>query len=77
MWDEAGPVRHVVALALHEIGHAATRPIAVPACRDPRLQRVTEALLSDPAIRAGWNRSPGSLAPRRAPWRGCFAARPA
>jgi hypothetical protein len=53
MWDEAGPVRHVVALALHEIGHAATRPIAVPACRDPRLQRVTEALLSDPAIRAG------------------------
>ena len=49
MWDEAGPVRHVVALALHEIGRAATRPIAVPACRDPRLQRVTEALLSDPA----------------------------
>jgi hypothetical protein len=49
MWDEAGPVQHVVALALHEIGHAATRPIAVPACRDPRLQRVTEALLSDPA----------------------------
>ena len=49
MWDEDGPVRHVVALALHEIGHAATRPISVPACRDPRLQRVAEALLSDPA----------------------------
>jgi AraC-like DNA-binding protein len=49
MWDEDGPVRHVVALALHEIGHAATRPISVPACRDPRLQRITEALLADPA----------------------------
>lgn len=49
MWDEHGPVRHVVALALHEISHAATRPISVPACRDPRLQRVTEALLADPA----------------------------
>jgi AraC-like DNA-binding protein len=48
MWDEDGPVRHVVALALHEIGHAATRPIEVPACRDPRLMRVTDALLADP-----------------------------
>ena len=46
MWDEQGPVRHVVALALHEIGHAATRPISVPACRDPRLQRVADALLA-------------------------------
>jgi AraC-like DNA-binding protein len=49
MWDEEGPVRHVVALALHEISHAATRPISVPACRDPRLQRVADALLADPA----------------------------
>jgi AraC-like DNA-binding protein len=49
MWDETGPVRHVVALALHEIAHAATRPISVPACHDPRLQRVTQALLQDPA----------------------------
>jgi AraC-like DNA-binding protein len=49
MWDKDGPVRHVVALALHEISHAATRPISVPACRDPRLQHVTEALLADPA----------------------------
>jgi len=48
-WDEDGPVRHVVALALHEIGRAATRPISVPACRDPRLQRVAAALLADPA----------------------------
>ncbi len=49
MWDEDGPVRHVVALALHEIGRAATRPISVPACRDPRLRRVTETLLAEPA----------------------------
>ncbi|HXC26950.1 MAG TPA: helix-turn-helix transcriptional regulator [Stellaceae bacterium] len=49
MWDENGPVRHVVALALHEIGRAAARPIAVPACRDRRLRHVTEALLADPA----------------------------
>jgi len=53
MWDEAGPVRHVVALALHEIGHAATRPVSVPACRDPRLQRVADALLADPADARG------------------------
>ncbi|MEJ0017411.1 MAG: helix-turn-helix transcriptional regulator [Acetobacteraceae bacterium] len=49
MWDEDGPVRHVVALALHEISRAATRPVSVPACRDPRLMRVTDALLDDPA----------------------------
>jgi AraC-like DNA-binding protein len=49
MWDETGPVRHVAALALHEIGRAATRPISGPACRDPRLLRVTEALLANPA----------------------------
>ena len=53
MWHEDGPVRHVVALALHEIGHAATRPISVPACRDPRLLRVTEALLADPSDTRG------------------------
>src|SRR6516162_1274361 len=55
MWDEDGPVRHVVALALHEISHAATRPISVPACNDPRLRRVTEVLLADPADRRGLN----------------------
>jgi AraC-like DNA-binding protein len=49
MWDEDGPAQHVVALALHEIRHAATRPIGVPACRDRRLRQVTEALLADPA----------------------------
>ena len=53
MWDETGPVRHVVALALHEIGRAGTRPISVPACRDPRLQRVTDVLLANPADTRG------------------------
>jgi transcriptional regulator GlxA family with amidase domain len=53
MWDEEGPVKHVVARALHEIGRAETRPISVPACRDPRLQRVTEMLLINPADQRG------------------------
>jgi hypothetical protein len=39
MWDEDGPVRHVVALALHEIGHAATREISVPSCTARPLNR--------------------------------------
>jgi AraC-like DNA-binding protein len=49
IWDAEGPARHIAALALHEIGRAATRPIAVPNCRDARLRRVTETLLADPA----------------------------
>jgi AraC-like DNA-binding protein len=53
MWDKAGPVHHVVALALHEIRRAVTRPISVPACRDARLQRVTDALLANPADARG------------------------
>ena len=53
MWDENGPVRHVVALALHEIGRASTRSISVPASRDPRLRRVTDALLADPSTSQG------------------------
>ena len=40
MWDEAGPVRHVVALALHEIGP----------CRDPA---DLGAVLPRPAVAAG------------------------
>ena len=52
-WDEEGPVRHLVALALHEIGRATTRPLSVPSCTDPRLRRVTEALLADPADPSG------------------------
>jgi AraC-like DNA-binding protein len=53
MWDARGPVRHVAALALHEIRRAATRPLSLPAARDPRLVRVTVALLADPADARG------------------------
>ena len=77
MWDETGPVRHVVALALHEIGHAATQPISVPACNDPRLRRVTEALLADPADPRGLDAFAEWLGLRRGRWHGCSGARPA
>jgi hypothetical protein len=49
MWDEAGTVGHIVSLALLEISRAAPRPIAIPACRYPWLQCLTEALVADPA----------------------------
>src|ERR1700744_1905610 len=48
-WDARGPIRLVAALVLHEIGRAGTRPLSLPACRDPRLVRVTAALIADPA----------------------------
>jgi AraC-like DNA-binding protein len=49
VWDARGPIRLVAALALHEIGRAGSRPLSLPACRDPRLARVAEALIADPA----------------------------
>jgi len=49
VWDARGPIRLVAALVLHEIGRAVTRPLSLPACRDPRLARVAAALLADPA----------------------------
>lgn len=49
VWDERGPARHIAALALHEIRRAATQPLQVPACRDPRLRRVAAALTANPA----------------------------
>ena len=49
VWDAKGPVRLVAALALHEISRAATRPLGLPACRDPRSARVAAALSADPA----------------------------
>jgi AraC-like DNA-binding protein/quercetin dioxygenase-like cupin family protein len=49
VWDRRGPIRLVAALALHEIGRAGTRPLSLPACRDPRLARVAAALVADPA----------------------------
>jgi AraC-like DNA-binding protein/quercetin dioxygenase-like cupin family protein len=49
VWDARGPVRLVAALALHEIRRAGTRPLSLPACRDPRLERVAAVLLADPS----------------------------
>ncbi|HVZ06947.1 AraC family transcriptional regulator [Rhodopila sp.] len=49
VWDRRGPIRLVAALALHEIGRAAARPLSLPACRDPRLKRVADSLAADPA----------------------------
>ena len=49
VWDARGPIRLVAALVLHEIGRAGTRPLSLPACRDPRLVRVAAALIANPA----------------------------
>lgn len=49
VWDARGPIRLVAALVLHEIGRAGTRPLSLPACRDPRAARVTAALAADPS----------------------------
>jgi AraC-like DNA-binding protein/mannose-6-phosphate isomerase-like protein (cupin superfamily) len=49
VWDARGPMRLVAALALHEIRRAATRPLGLAACRDPRARRVADMLLADPA----------------------------
>ena len=49
VWDAGGPIRLVAELVLHEIGRAGTRPLSLPACRDPRLARVAAALIADPA----------------------------
>jgi AraC-like DNA-binding protein len=49
VWDAQGPIRLVVDLVLHEIARAGTRPLSLPACRDPRLSRVAAALFADPA----------------------------
>jgi AraC-like DNA-binding protein len=48
-WDKDGPIALVAALAVHEITRAGTRPLSLPACRDPRLARVAAALVADPA----------------------------
>jgi AraC-like DNA-binding protein/mannose-6-phosphate isomerase-like protein (cupin superfamily) len=49
VWDSRGPIRLVAALVLHEIRRAGTRPLSLPACRDPRLARVAAALIANPA----------------------------
>ena len=47
-WEKRGRVGHIAALAIDEIGRAASRPLSLPVARDPRLARVTQALLADP-----------------------------
>jgi len=49
VWDASGPIRLVADLALHEIARAGSRPLSLPACRDPRLARVAAALIANPA----------------------------
>jgi AraC-like DNA-binding protein/mannose-6-phosphate isomerase-like protein (cupin superfamily) len=49
VWDASGPMALVAELALHEIRRAPTRPLSLPACRDPRLVRVADALIANPA----------------------------
>jgi AraC-like DNA-binding protein len=49
VWDASGPMKLVAELVLHEIRRAPTRPLSLPACRDPRLARVAAALMADPA----------------------------
>jgi AraC-like DNA-binding protein/quercetin dioxygenase-like cupin family protein len=48
-WSGRLPERPVAALVLHEIRRAATRPMSLPACRDPRLARLAAVLLANPA----------------------------
>jgi AraC-like DNA-binding protein len=48
-WTGPLPVQPVATLVLHEISRAATKPLALPVCRDARLGRLTAALLSSPA----------------------------
>ena len=47
--DQRGPIRLVAALVLLKIGRAGTRPLSLPACRDPGLARVASALIVNPA----------------------------
>jgi transcriptional regulator GlxA family with amidase domain len=47
-WNGKLPAQPVAALVLHEIRRAATRPLSLPACRDPRLARLAGVLLADP-----------------------------
>ncbi|HVY17051.1 MAG TPA: helix-turn-helix transcriptional regulator [Rhodopila sp.] len=49
VWDASGPMALVAELVLHEIRRAPTRPLSLPACRDPRLARVAAALTANPA----------------------------
>jgi len=47
-WDLRGRGRHLTALALDEITHAAPLPLSLPMPRDARLQRVVSVILDQP-----------------------------
>lgn len=49
VWDTTGPMALVADLVLYEIRRAPTRPLSLPACRDPRIARVAAALTANPA----------------------------
>ncbi|QEL24982.1 helix-turn-helix transcriptional regulator [Bosea sp. F3-2] len=49
LYDENGRGGHLAALILDEIARAPETPLTLPLPRDPRLRRVCDALLKDPA----------------------------
>ena len=50
LYDEAGRGGHLAALILHEIARAPETALTLPLPRDPRLRRICDALLKDPAL---------------------------
>lgn len=50
LYDERGRGHHLAALIVDEIGRAATAAFGLPLPRDPRLVRICEALIADPAL---------------------------
>jgi AraC-like DNA-binding protein len=50
LYDEAGRGGHLAALILDEIARAPETALTLPLPRDPRLRRICDALLKDPAL---------------------------
>nr|WP_047579980.1 helix-turn-helix transcriptional regulator [Methylobacterium sp. ZNC0032] len=50
LYDEAGRGGHLAALILDEIARAPETPLTLPLPRDPRLRRICDALLKNPAL---------------------------
>ncbi len=49
LYDEAGRGGHLAALVLDELTHAESAELALPLPRDPRLRRLCDAFVDDPA----------------------------
>ncbi|BCB21546.1 helix-turn-helix transcriptional regulator [Bosea sp. ANAM02] len=63
LYDEAGRGGHLAALILDEIARAPETPLTLPLPRDPRLRRICDALLKDPALDVdldGWAERAGA-----------------